>query len=136
MALEVDGDDGVPLVLGHVHEHPVAQDPGVVDEDVEASEVIERLPDEPRGAGEVGDVLAVRGRLAALCLDLVDDLLRGGVVVPLAGERGAEIVDDDLRACLGERERVCAADPSPGARDDRDLPRQIWHRGESITLTR
>ena len=36
---EVDGDDGVPLRLGHVHEHPVAEDPGVVDEDVEAAEV-------------------------------------------------------------------------------------------------
>ena len=38
MALEVDGDDGVPLLLGHVDQHPVAQDAGVVDQHVEVAE--------------------------------------------------------------------------------------------------
>jgi len=76
VAFEVDGDDRVPLFLGHVHEHPVAEDPGVVDEDVEAAELVERLLHEPLRAGEVGDVLAVRRRFAAGGADLLDDLLR------------------------------------------------------------
>ena len=37
-ALQVDLDDGVPLRLAHVGEHAVAEDPGVVDEDVETAE--------------------------------------------------------------------------------------------------
>ena len=41
-ALEVDGDDGVPLLLGHVGEHAVAQDAGVVDDDVEVAERVDR----------------------------------------------------------------------------------------------
>ena len=40
--------DRVPLLLGHVHEHPVAQDPRVVDEDVEAAER-RRAPAAPSG---------------------------------------------------------------------------------------
>ena len=35
VTLEVHADDVVPLVLGHVDDQPVAQDAGVVDEDVE-----------------------------------------------------------------------------------------------------
>ncbi len=91
VALEVDGDDGVPLLLGHVHEHPVAEDPGVVDEDVEAAELVDRLLDHATGAREVGDVLAVRDRLAAGGADLLDDLLgrrRGRRLRPRARRRG------------------------------------------------
>ena len=75
------------------------------------------------GAGEVGDVLAVRDRLAAERLDLADDVVRRPLARALAGERRAEVVDDDLRAGARERERVLAADPAPGAGDDRDLAR-------------
>ena len=42
-ALQVDADHRVPLVLGHREDHPVAQDPGVVDEHVEAAEQVDRL---------------------------------------------------------------------------------------------
>ena len=122
------GDDRVPLVLFHVHEHPVAQDAGVVDEDVEPAERVDRVLDEAAGAGEVGDVLAVGDGLAARGLDLGDDLLRRRQVGALAGERAAEVVDDDLRAGRGERERVRAADAAPGAGDDRDLAREVRHR--------
>ncbi len=78
--------------------------------------------DEAFGAVEVGDVLAVRRRLAAGRLDLRHDLLRRRVVVAFAGERGAEVVDHDLCARFGECEGVRAADATSGAGDDRDLP--------------
>ena len=41
VALEVDGDDLVPLLLAHVEDHAVAEDAGVVDEDVDAAELVD-----------------------------------------------------------------------------------------------
>ena len=64
-ALQVHLDHRVPLGLGHVDEHPVAQDAGVVDQHVELAEARDRLPDQALGAGEVADVVAVGDRLAA-----------------------------------------------------------------------
>src|SRR5205823_6741628 len=101
-------------------------------EDVEAPEVVDRLTLYPLRAREVGDVLAVRDRFAARGFDLLDDLLRRRVVVPFAGERRAEVVDDDLRAGFRECECVSAADPAPRAGDDRDLAGQVRH-GETLT---
>jgi hypothetical protein len=63
VSLQVDGDHRVPLRLLHVHEHPVAQDSGVVHEDVETAERVDRVLHQPPRAGEVGDVLAVGDRL-------------------------------------------------------------------------
>ena len=46
-------DHVVPLVDGHVDEHAVAQDAGVVDQDVEAAEGLDRRFDHPLGGVEV-----------------------------------------------------------------------------------
>ena len=64
-ALEVDLDDRVPLGLGHVDHHPVTQDAGVVDEDVEGAEGVDRELDEALRAVPGGDVLGVGDGLAA-----------------------------------------------------------------------
>ena len=40
MAAQVHGDDGVPVLVGHVEQHPVAGDARVVDDDVEATESV------------------------------------------------------------------------------------------------
>ena len=125
-------DHRVPLVLLHVHEHAVAEDARVVDEDVQAAELVDRLLDHPLRAGEVGDVLAVRDRFAAERLDLADDVVSRAFVRAFAGERGAEVVDDDLRA-RARAQRVLAADSTAGAGDDRDLPTQIGHQCVEIT---
>ena len=58
-------DDRVPLGLGHVDEHAVAQDAGVVDEHVEAAEGVDGLLHDALGAVAVGDVVAVGDGLAA-----------------------------------------------------------------------
>ena len=77
------------------------------------------------GAGEVGDVLSVRDRLAAERLDLAHDVVRRARVGSLPGERRAEVVDEDLGAGTCERERVLAADAASGTRDDCDLPLRL-----------
>ena len=41
-AVKVDSNDGVPLLLAHVEDHPVAEDSGSVDEYVESAELVER----------------------------------------------------------------------------------------------
>src|SRR3546814_10767871 len=56
-ALQVHLDDRVPLGLAHVREHAVAQDPGVVDEDVETTEGVDRGADEALGTVPVADVV-------------------------------------------------------------------------------
>ncbi len=126
-ALEVDVDDRVPLLLGHVDDHPVAQDPGVVDEDVELAEVVDRLLDQLARGGEVGDVGAVDDRLAPECLDLPHDVVGRTLVGARPVALRAEVVDDDLRALTRQMKRVLATDPAPSAGDDRNLPVQESH---------
>ena len=110
VALEVDVDDDVPLLLGHRHEHAVAEDAGVVDEHVEAPEGVDRGADQRLAAVPVGDVVVRRDGLAAGGADLGGRLL-GDV---------AEVVDDDLGALGGEQQGVLAPEPAAGAGDDRD----------------
>src|SRR5204862_6387718 len=97
----------------------------------EPPELVDRLLDHSLRAGEVGDVLAICGCLAACGFDLLDDLLRRCGVLPLAGERRTEVVDDHVRAGLGECERVRAADAAAGPGDDRDLARETRHVREN-----
>src|SRR5207302_924157 len=112
-ALEVDLDDRVPLGLGHVHEHAVTEDAGVVHQHVEAAELRDRLLDHLLRAGEVADVTRVRNRLAARLADLVDD----------------------LRAMRGEHERILSSDASARPGDDHHAAFTEFCHG-SISFTR
>ena len=127
MALEVDADDGVPVLLGQVEAHAVAQDPRVVHEDVEPAEHIDRLADEPLGTRPGRDVVVVGDRFATPGDDLVRDLLRGRLVGTFALARPAEVVDDDFGALAREQQRLAAADPSARARHDRDFAVERTH---------
>ena len=80
VTLEVDVDDRVPLLLGHVEAHLVAEDPGVVDEDVEPAELVDRLRDQRLAAVPGRDVVEVGDGLPAGGDDLVDDLLGRALV--------------------------------------------------------
>src|SRR5207248_1791017 len=75
VALQVHGDDRVPLGLGHVDDHAVAQDPGVVHEHVQVAELVDGLLHQSLRAVPVGHVLAVHDRFAAHRLDVVNGLL-------------------------------------------------------------
>jgi hypothetical protein len=113
-------DDRVPLILGGVDEHPVADESGVVDEDVQPSVRLDGLSHHRLGIREVGHISRIGNRLPTCGNDLLDHLLRGRFAGALARQRDAEVVDDHLRTMTGELERVSPADASPRSGDDRD----------------
>ena len=67
----------VPFLLGHVEDHPVTHDPGVVDHDVDPSEVVERRLDDPLATRHGGHRLGARRGPAAGALDLAHHVLGG-----------------------------------------------------------
>ena len=121
MALEVDVDHDVPLVLGHREAHPVAEDAGVVHQHVHAAERVDGLRDQMLGAGPRGDVVEVGHRLATGLGDLVDHLRRRRFVGTLTRGRPAQVVHHDLGALGRQQQRLGATDAAARARDDRDL---------------
>ncbi len=70
-------DHRVPIIVAQVHEHAVAQDPGVVHQRVQAAELGERGVDHLRRALGGRHVVTVGHGPATLRADLVDNLLRG-----------------------------------------------------------
>ena len=99
-AVQMHLDDVGPVRPAHAVEDLVAQDAGVVDQDVDAAEGIERGLDDLVGVLRLGDRERRGDRLAARLLDLVDHLLRRAGVAAGAVERGADVVDHDLGALL------------------------------------
>src|SRR5690606_36017006 len=99
----------------------VAQDAGVVDDDVDAAEVVDRgLDDRPAALGRGDRVVVGRGLTAGLA-----DLLHGLVGHARARARAvglpAEIVHDHLAAARGELQGVGLAEAAAGAGDDGHL---------------
>jgi hypothetical protein len=131
VALEVDVDDRVPFLLGHVHDHPVPQDPGVVHQHVQVAERVDRGLDEALGPFPVGHVVHVGHALAAHGLDLVDHLLRRRPVVAGPVDVAAEVVDHDLGALGGEEQRVLAAEATSCTGDDGNAAVECTHDRQS-----
>jgi hypothetical protein len=115
----VDADDGVPFVGGHVEDHAVAEDPGDVDEDVEAAVLADGGLDEVLGGFVVGDVGAVSDGAAAGLGDFLDDLPGRPGVVPGPVQGRAEVVDDHRGALPGQQQRHRPPDPAARTRHDR-----------------
>jgi hypothetical protein len=136
VTLEVHVDHGVPLGFGHVDDHTVAQDAGVVDEHVQIAERIDGLLHHALRTVPIGDVVAVDDGLATHRLDLVDDLHGGTEVAALAVHVAAEVVDDDLGAFSREQQRVCAAQAARRAGDDRDASVERTHGWPSFSKCR
>lgn len=106
------GDDGVEVVVGHLPQHPVAQDSGVGDHDVQLTELRDGLADQALGGlcGAHGDDL---GDGPATCLG---DRLDG-----LPGDVRVDVVDDDARPGPGEGGGVGETESAAASGDDGDL---------------
>ena len=103
--------DQVEVLVGHLPEHGVAQDPRVRDHHVESPERLDRPRDQ-----------SVRHRAFAHVAGH-DEGARTGEPRCLARARLVDVVHDDGGARVRQRHGVGAAEPLPGARDDGDLAR-------------
>ena len=106
----------------------VAQDPGVVDQDVDPPEGLECGFDDFVGVARLADRQRRRNGLAACLFDLVDDGLRRPRIGAGAFEARADIADHDARALGRHQQRDAASDPASRAGDDGDFTRNdVWH---------
>jgi hypothetical protein len=105
--------DPAKVVERHLREGPVAQHAGVGHEYVDAPPSIDGARRHRFHAGSVGDVAAVRDRIATAALDLLDDRMPGR-----AGSVSGHVVDHDARTLLCQRQRVRPAQTAAGTRDD------------------
>ncbi len=122
----MDFVDQIPVGIGHLGEALVAQDAGVVDDDVDATEVVHRALND---TVTVDDVVRVGDGGTASGFDLFDNLERGFAVGAFAVGAATEVVDDDFGAVFREQQGVGAANTaaSTGYDDDFVVKTDIAH---------
>ena len=106
VTLQVCGDDGVPLVLGHVEQHPLAQDAGHGHDPVDPPPPLDGGVHDPLAAGHRAHVLGHGHGLTAGRLDLFDHglgHLAGGV---LARQSDTDVGHHHLGALGRARQRA------------------------------
>src|SRR5690554_3883812 len=110
--------DQIPVGIGHLGKTLVAQDAGVVDDDVHATELVH---------GALDDLVAIHNAVrvgngsAAGGLDFFHDLQRSLAVGTFPLGAAAEIVDHDLGTVFGEQQGMRPANAAAGAGYDNDL---------------
>jgi len=122
-AVQMHVDDVRPIRPTHAVEDTVAQDAGVVDQDVDAAKGIERGLNNPFRVLRLGDGQRRNHRLAAGGLDLLHHRLRRASVGAGTVEVRADVVDDHARAFRRQQHRNAATDAAPRAGDDRNFTR-------------
>src|SRR6185312_10987331 len=118
---QVHRHHGVEVLDLHLGEALVAQDTGVRDQDVDAAPLAHHLVDHVRNARVIRDASAVGDRFTTGRRDLLHHCFGGGAVAARAVDRTAEVVDHDLRAAMGELERMRTAQTAAGPGDDGNL---------------
>ncbi|MNT71976.1 hypothetical protein D3C72_2105330 [compost metagenome] len=102
-------------------ENPIAQISRVVDDGVDAAERVDRGLHDAAGAVVRGHAVGVGHRQPAGRRDFLGHGLRRAFRAAFARERYADVVDHDLGARLGHRQRDAAADAAARARHDHYL---------------
>ncbi len=118
----VDVDHLLKPLVAHLVDRRVERVAGVVDQDVDLAPLVDHLLDELVGDALLGQVSREHQRLAG-------DLRRG-----LLGDVAVDVVDQDLRALLGEQLGGGASDPAGRAGDDRHLVVENCHVGLPISV--
>ena len=114
-ALEIDVDDALELLVGHLAEASVLHDARIVDQRVDALPREHHAFDHARDARLVGDVHLESERVAAVVANFGQRFRDRGHV---------DVADGDLGAFLGELDRGGAADTLTSAGNDGDLAGQ------------
>ena len=119
VSFQVHRDDGIELVLTGVGDHPVAHNAGIVDQNVEPTERIDRGLDQSCRLVPIGDIRATGDGFPTGRNDFINNALRGATT---AGRRSiqshTDVVDHNLCAFSGEGQRMCSTDSTTGTGDD------------------
>ena len=126
--LLVDGHHGVVVGLVHLDQGPVADDAGVVDEDVDGAEGVHGGGDDSTGAVEVIDPVSIGHGRTSPCLDLLDHLIGGILGRALTAERHPDVVDDDPGALVGQAQGDGPTDAATRSGHDGDSSLEQTHR--------
>ena len=124
-------DHHLPVDMRHAMEDAVAQDAGVVDDAIDAAELLDRGLDHTFGAGRIGDAVGAGDGAPARGADLADHGFGRPGVDALAFGRAAQIVDHDRRPLVGGKPRDIAADAATSARHQHDLAFETPHGSSS-----
>ena len=123
----MDIDDRLPLLRGHVEDHPVAQDARDIDDDVDLAEGIDRLLNHPLGGVVIGDRIGIGDRVAARRLISAAVVAAGPVSTPCPSRLAPRsLTTTDAPSCASEM-RDAPANPPARARDERDFPIKESH---------
>ena len=118
-------DDFAEVVELGLDERLVAQDSGVVDQDVHAAPLVHGRRDHGGNGVDVGDVAVVRDRFAAQLDDLCHYFGCRSIGAAAAVDRTTHVIDDYASAARGEGQCVRTAESAACARDDRYLAGKI-----------
>src|SRR5919198_3210653 len=133
--IEVDRQHVRPVRPAHAMEDAVAQNAGIVDQNVDAPECGERGVHDLLGILRLGDRERGGDRLASTALDLVHHLVRGRGIATGTFEARADVADDDAGALAGQQHGDGPPDAAPSAGDDRDLAGDNHPHTSSATST-
>src|ERR1017187_7966656 len=129
----MDADHGVPFVDRHIDEHPVTQNAGVVDQDIDRPEVVDRRLDQATGAVVVRDVVTVGHGFPTHPADLLDDFAGWAGGASASVDLGPQVVDDHFGPLAGELEGMLTPDAPAPSGDGDDAPVTNAH-GCSLSL--
>jgi hypothetical protein len=110
------------IVRVDLRESGPPDDAGIVDHDIDASELLDGSVNERLGARRGGDIVGVGNCDPSRTNDLGG---HGGRRLGIRAEtfyRSAEVVHDNPRAPFGEQQRIGAPDAASSASDDRGAP--------------
>ena len=110
-----------PVRPAHLVEDDVAQNTGIVDQDVDAAEGVDRGLDDLLGVLRLGDGERGGDGLAAGLFDGVDRFLRRAGIEAGALQTGADVAHHHARAFLGHQFGDGAADAASRSGDDGDF---------------
>jgi hypothetical protein len=125
-AIKASIDLAMPVVGRGVDKALPLGDPGIVDEDVEAAEILDDGLDHRRDGGKIRYVGPIGFGFDACAGELAGELFRFGA--------GTAVIDGDAGALGGEDLRDFAADTARRTRHQGDLAFQSQIHGRSLTF--
>jgi hypothetical protein len=102
-------------------ENPVAENPGIVDKDVDAPECVERSLGDGIAVPRLDDIESGGDGFAASRLDFGNDLPRRTGIAALPVEARTDVTDDDAGAFPCHEEGDRPANATPSASNDCDF---------------